>query len=55
LGVDGAFVDALLGHSGVAGEAHGHFSAIAPEDMRRAVEEPLEHLYREIPLRPIFL
>ncbi|MEE4296640.1 MAG: site-specific integrase [Wenzhouxiangella sp.] len=53
-GVDGAYVDGLLGHGGIAGEVHGSFSAIAPGDIQRATSTPISELYREIELRPVF-
>lgn len=48
LGVDGAYVDALMGHGGIGGDAHGHFSALSPSDMRCAIAEPLEKMWREL-------
>lgn len=53
LGVDGAYVDALMGHGGIGGDAHGHFSALAPSDMRRAIAKPLERIWRELGFSPV--
>lgn len=53
LGVDGAYVDALMGHGGIGGDAQGHFSALAPDDMRRAIAKPLERIWRELGFGPV--
>ena len=53
LGVDGAYVDALMGHGGIGGDAQGHFSALAPADMRRAIAKPLERIWRELGFGPV--
>lgn len=53
LGVDGSFVDALMGHAGVGREPFGHFSALVPEEMRRALEKPLHSIWRELGFRAV--
>ena len=53
LGVDGAYVDALLGHGGVGREAYGNYSALTPFAMRDAIQEPLNAIWRELGFGPV--